>query len=120
MGVQIIRNFFETRAEVMHDLAKTGFWPTTFVSPPAPTLPIHWHDLDIEGYLIEGQAWVVDGESGERLDVYAGDKLVIPRGTLHAEGENAHSATYIVSLEKPWMLPQALELIPPDDPRRQG
>lgn len=120
MGVRIIRNFFETRAEVMQDLAKTGFWPTTFVSPPAPTLPLHWHDLDVESYLVEGQSWVLDGESGERLDARPGDKIVVPRGTLHAEGENDQPATYIVALEKPWSLAQALELIPPDDPRRRA
>lgn len=120
MPVEIVRGFFETRAQVMADLAKTGLWPVTFVSPPSPTLPLHWHDLHVESYLIEGRSAVLDGESGERLEYRAGDKIVVPRGTLHAECENDQPATYIVALEKPWTLEQALELIPPDDPRRQA
>ena len=119
MAVRIIRGFFTSRAEVMEDLARTGFWPMTFVSPPSPTLPLHWHDLDVESYLIEGQSWVLDGESGERMDAYPGDKIIVPRGTVHAEGENDAPATYIVALAKPWPLSEALELIPPDDPRRK-
>jgi len=32
-------NYFATQAEVMHDIARTGFWPTTYVSGVSPELP---------------------------------------------------------------------------------
>ena len=98
MALDIRKHFFETRSEVMHDLAKTGFWPTTFVSPESPELPIHWHDVEVHTYVLEGETYVVDGETGEPIPVGAGDKLVLPAGTLHAEGVVAERVVYIVAL----------------------
>ncbi len=47
MSVEIHKRFFKDRNEVMEDLKKTGFWPTTYVSAPSPALPVHWHDVNI-------------------------------------------------------------------------
>ena len=85
MGLTVQKKFFERREQVFEDLAQTGHWPTTFVSGASPELPLHWHDLDVSGYVIEGTTYLVD-EAGQHHALEPGDKLNIPRGTLHAEG----------------------------------
>ena len=49
------KGFFETREDVMQDIAATGFWPTTFTSENSPELPLHHHKQDIIGYVMEGR-----------------------------------------------------------------
>jgi mannose-6-phosphate isomerase-like protein (cupin superfamily) len=114
VGVERYPGFFETLEEVLDDIKQTGFWPTTLVSPPSPALPIHWHDSDINGYVMSGSTWVRDGESGERIEIHKGDKLVIPKGTLHAEGETTETMTYIVALREPCPFDRFLRMLPPE------
>ena len=113
MPFQIIKNFFSHRDEVLQDLQKTGFWPTTLVSDSSPELPLHWHDVEFHGYVIEGETYLLD-EDGERIPVGPGDRLVIPKGAWHAEGEVLDRVVYIVSLREPIPL---LEGILPQEPR---
>ena len=115
MGVQVHKQFFGTRDEVLDDLKKTGFWPTTFVSEPGPPLEIHWHDLEVHGYVLEGRTWFVDAESGVRHDVAGGDKIVIPARTLHAEGETAENVVYIIALPEPGPFDPFLEQLSPEE-----
>ena len=113
MALDIKRNFFETKDEVLEDLKKTGFWPTTFVSPESPELPLHWHDAEVHGYVLEGETYLVDGETGEHLPFGTGDKLVLPRGTVHAEGEVTGRMVYIVAMAEPSNLEALLQLRDP-------
>ena len=115
MGVQVYKQFFSSREQVLDDLKKTGFWPTTFVSQPTPALDVHWHDSEIHGYVIEGRTWVLDGESGERLDVGPGDKLVLPAQVLHAEGETTTNMVYIVALPEARPFEEFLRMRSPDE-----
>lgn len=96
----IDKQFFQSRDEVMADLQKTGFWPTTYVSNRSPELPLHYHDHDIIGYVIEGETYLLD-ENKQRLSVSAGDRMVIPKGAWHAEGEVLDRVLYIVSFRDP-------------------
>ena len=98
MALDVRKGFFETRADVMRDLADTGFWPTTLVSPETPELPLHWHDVEVHTYVLEGSTYLVDGETGEQVPVAAGDKIVLPPGTVHAEGVVDGRVVYIVAL----------------------
>ena len=82
----IEKGHFTTRAEVMEDIRDSGYWPTTFVSNQSPELPIHYHDHDIIGYVMEGETYLLD-EDGQRIPIGPGDRLVIPKGAWHAEGE---------------------------------
>ena len=68
MGIQVYRNFFEDMSQVLDDVKKHGFWPTTLVSKASPALDTHWHDSDVHGYVVQGSAWVLDGESGDMWD----------------------------------------------------
>ena len=98
MALDVRKGFFETRADVMRDLADTGFWPTTLVSPETPELPLHWHDVEVHTYVLEGETYLVDGGSGEKLPVRAGDKISIAPGVVHAEGVVEARVVYIVAL----------------------
>ena len=68
--------------------------------------------------VIEGTTWVLDGETGQRLTVEPGDKLVIPAGALHIEGESQATVTYIVAVPTSRAFREVFRLLPADDPDR--
>ena len=106
MGIEIRKQFFKHRADVLEDLEATGYWPTTFVSGPSPGLEVHWHAHDVHAYVMEGHTSFLDGESGTRHSIGPGDKIVVPPRTLHAEGEVTDRVVYILA---------APEALPPDE-----
>jgi len=114
MALDVRRKFFKNRSQVMNDLAKTGLWPTTFVSPESPELPLHWHDVEVHTYVLEGSTYMVDGETGEQVPVEAGDKIVLPAGTLHAEGIVDERVVYIVALPEASNLEPLYRMHPPE------
>lgn len=118
MPIRVEKAFFKDRSEVMDDIKQSGYWPSTYVSDASPALQTHWHDVDINGYVIDGKTWVRDGESGENLPIEAGDKLIIPAGALHAEGEVTERVVYIVATSRPGQLFDLLNMRSPDDPDR--
>jgi uncharacterized cupin superfamily protein len=107
------KNYFSTRAEVMNDIRDSGYWPTTFISNKSPELPVHYHDHDIIGYVIEGETYLLDADE-QRIAIGPGDRLVIPKGAWHAEGEVKDRVVYIVSLRDAVPL---MEGIMPREPR---
>lgn len=117
MTLKVTKGFFQTREEVFEDLKKTGHWPTTYVSEGSPELPLHWHDLDVTGYVMSGGTYLLD-EEGNRIDIGPGDKLELPAGSIHAEGEVTERTVYIVGTEHPGQLIEQLSLNKPDDPAR--
>ena len=54
MGLEVLKGYFEKREEVLDDIKASGFWPSTFVSGPSPGIEVHWHDLDVHAYVMEG------------------------------------------------------------------
>jgi len=110
--MHIEKQAFATRQDVYRDMLETGFWPTTYISAASPELPLHWHDGDIIGYLVDGNTYVLD-ERGKRRDLSPGDKLVIPAGALHAEGEVTDPVTYIVTLRRCEPFIHALRMLDP-------
>ena len=115
MAFEVHRRFFETREEVLDDVRADGFWPTTLVLKPSPALDLHWHDSEVHGYVIEGRTWVLDGDTGERVPIQTGDKLVFPYGALHAEGETTEPMIYIVALPEPRPFDDFLRMHPPGE-----
>lgn len=57
--------------------------------------------------MIEGETYVLD-EDGGRQPIGPGDRLVIPKGAWHAEGEVSERVVYIVSLRDPVTLMEGL------------
>lgn len=105
--MQVIHNFHHTKAEVYDDLKLLDLWPTTYVSERMDELPLHWHDVDNVGYVLEGSSYVVN-ERGEHIPLGAGDKLVLPAGAVHAEGEVTDRMVYIVGISAAENLMDAL------------
>ena len=110
--MKVIHNFFSTKSEVLADLDKLDFWPTTYVSERMEELPLHWHDVDNCGYVLSGSSYVLD-ENGDREPLGPGDKLVIPAGAIHAEGEVTERMVYIVGLSVAENLFDKLTLLDP-------
>ncbi|MGI9616206.1 MAG: cupin domain-containing protein [Acidimicrobiales bacterium] len=110
--MQVIHGFFSTKDEVFDDLKANDLWPTTYVSDRMDELPLHWHDVDNHGYVLEGRSYVLDG-GGKRLELGPGDKLEIPAGALHAEGEVAARMVYIVGIPEAANLFEKLTLNDP-------
>ena len=112
--MQVIHNAFSTKGEVFEDLKRLDLWPTTYVSERMQELPLHWHDVDNCGYVLEGSSYVLN-EQGERFPLGPGDKLVIPAGAIHAEGEVTERMVYIVGISEPANLLERLSLLKPAD-----
>lgn len=112
--MQVVHNFFSNKSEVFKDLDALDLWPTTYVSDRMQELPLHWHDFDNCGYVLEGSSYVVN-ERGERVPLRAGDKLIIPAGALHAEGEVSERMVYIVGISEAANLLERLTLLDPKD-----
>ena len=108
-------NYFSNQADVMQDIATTGFWPTTYVSGVSPELPVHYHNYDIIGYVMTGSTYVLN-EDGGRVNISAGDRLNIPKGSWHAEGAVEETVTYIVTISEPIEFMQALMPMEPRGP----
>ncbi len=107
--------FFDSHADVMRDIARTGFWPTTYVSGTSPELPVHYHNYDIIGYVMSGSTYVLDAD-GQRIEIQAGDRLNIPKGAWHAEGEVKETVTYVVTVSAPIAFLEALMPMEPKGP----
>lgn len=110
--MQVIRNFFTTKDEVLDDIKRLDLWPTVYVSNRMEELPPHWHDVDNCGYIMEGSSYVLN-EKGERIPLGVGDKLHIPAGAIHAEGTVEDRIVYIVGISVPENLFDKLELLDP-------
>ena len=116
----IEKGYFETRAQVMEDIRDTGYWPTTYVSDRSDEVQLHWHGADVCGYVLEGSSYILD-ENGERHDLAAGTKLVIPAGAVHAEGAVTERMVYVVATEPAENLMDVLlPLHDPASPDRPG
>ena len=104
MALRVESGFFDSREQVLDDIAKNGTWPTTFISGPSEGLPVHWHSEDVEAYIMEGETDFYDAETDSRTPAKAGDKIVVPARTLHAEGVVKDRVVYIIAL--PVALPE--------------
>ena len=66
--MQVVRTAFTTKSDVYDDLKALDYFPTTYVSDRMDELPLHWHDFDNVGYVLEGSTYVLD-EHSERIDL---------------------------------------------------
>lgn len=118
--MQVVHNFFKDKSEVLADIDQLDLWPTTYVSDRMDELPLHWHDVDNCGYVLEGSSYVLN-ENGERVHLGPGDKLVIPAGAVHAEGKVTERMVYIVGIPEAANLFEKLTLLDPkDSPLAEG
>jgi hypothetical protein len=72
----------------------------------------------VHGYVISGNSTILDGETGQWLSLSAGDKLIIPAGALHIEGESESTVVYVVATRDQLPFKEVFQLLPADDPQR--
>ena len=117
--MRVVHNFFTSKAQALEDIAKLDLWPTTYVSERMEELPLHYHDVDNCGYVLEGSSYVL-GEDGEHIPLGPGDKLIIPAGAVHAEGKVTERMVYIVGISEPANLLERLTLLDPKKRSTRG
>ncbi|GAC32948.1 hypothetical protein GPLA_2042 [Paraglaciecola polaris LMG 21857] len=61
----------------------------------------HWHADEVHAYIMEGETDFFDAKSGNRTQVKAGDKILIPAKVVLAEGAVKERVVYILALPKP-------------------
>ncbi len=115
-GVHVHHGHFSSRDEVLDEIRRQGWWPTTLITPVSGELPLHTHATEVHAYVLEGQSWIRDGVTGEQLTIAPGDKLVIPEGVVHAEGATTAPMLYIVALPQPTTQKEFLRMQRADDP----
>jgi quercetin dioxygenase-like cupin family protein len=98
MPLKFQHGFFSSLEEVMEDIKRAGTWPTTFVSGPSPGLHPHWHSEEVHAYVMEGETDFLDADTGKRTPVKAGDKVIVPPRTVHAEGAVKDKVVYLLAL----------------------
>lgn len=69
--MQVVHSFFTNKSQVLADIDLLDLWPTTYVSGRMQELPLHWHDVDNCGYVLEGHGYVLN-ELGERVPLGPG------------------------------------------------
>lgn len=98
MTLNIQKGAFDGLSGALKDMTALNLWPTTYVSGEAPAADIHWHEYDVHVYVMKGQTYFVDGETGAKLPVVAGDRVLVPAKTLHAEGAVEDEVVYLIGL----------------------
>ncbi len=115
MSVKYHHQFFNSKEQVMDDIKINGTWPTTYVSGPTDAPPVHWHKDEIHAYIMEGETDFWDEASGVKTPVKAGDKIVVPARTLHAEGMVKDRVVYILALPQPRLSEEFLVFEDPEN-----
>jgi quercetin dioxygenase-like cupin family protein len=109
--MHIDRECFHGLTGALKDIQTRSLWPTTYSTDKATAADPHWHSEDVHGYVVEGVFHMYDGD-GNRHDMAAGDRFMIPARTLHAEGEIDSLVHLIIGLSVP--LPPDQFLLPRD------
>ena len=94
--LSVVRQCFSSREEALQDCRENAYFPVDYHSTASPELPVHWHATSTIGYVLAGSTYVLDSD-GERVDLHAGDKLIIPAGAVHAEGEVTEPVTWLTT-----------------------
>lgn len=101
MALEIKKSAFNDLAGALKDLVSFGLWPTTYITGAAPEAAVHWHDYDVHVYVMRGETYFLDNETGQKHDIVAGDKVVIPARALHAEGVVKDEMLYVIGIPAP-------------------
>lgn len=100
MGIKVEKRSFAGPAGALDDISRLSLWPTTVLVEQAPEAPLHWHAEDAHVYLVEGSMYYLDGKGG-RYDIEAGDKIIVPSRTIHAEGEVNQRVVLLIGIPEP-------------------
>ena len=75
-----------TPSELQAQLLKEGLFPCDWSNSPGDTYPPHAHDYDKVIVVVRGSiTWTLGAlETNQTVETYAGDRINLPRGTIHA------------------------------------
>lgn len=109
MERQITHGHNITAEEALAELEALGLYAAV-VDVPATENDFHWHDFDTIAYVLEGGLEVTEYETGEIINIVAGDRFQSGRGYVHRErhkgfkgvfGITADPTTLEMPLERP-------------------
>jgi len=83
-----------TEADVRARLSAEGFACFVWTDPPDARYEPHHHDHDESIWVVEGEIIFTAGGSALRLG--AGDRLMLPRHTVHTALAGPGGATYVI------------------------
>jgi len=72
-------------------------------------------DVTSQAYVVEGSASFLDHESDTYHKIEKGDKLTIPKGTVHAEGALQGLVVYLIAVPEPLAPAEFLKQRSPDE-----
>jgi len=64
--------------------SREGLSPYAWSNAPYDTYPAHTHAYHKVIYVVRGSITWVLPQTGQEIDMHSGDRLELPRGTLHA------------------------------------
>lgn len=71
-------------ADLHERLRREGVAPYAWSNGPGDFYAVHVHPYDKALYIVQGSiAWILP-ETGQEIETRAGDRIDLPRGTLHA------------------------------------
>lgn len=81
-------------AELRRRLVADGFAPMTWSDPPHRTYAPHSHDHDESLWCLAGT--IIFHITGHDHQLEPGDRLMLPRGTVHGATAGRDGATYLI------------------------
>lgn len=79
---------------LLHQLVAEGFDAFVWVDAPGATYAAHAHDHDESLWVIEGE--ITFGIDGRAYRLGPGDRLMLPRGTVHTAHAGPTGAAYLI------------------------
>ncbi len=81
--------------ELQAALLREGLFPFAWSNLPGDFYPPHVHPFDTVTYVVRGTVTWIRMDTGEELELTAGDRIVLPRGLSHAARIGAQGALCI-------------------------
>ena len=75
-------------------LAADGFESFVWIDPPDADYSPHAHDHDESLWVIDGE--ITFGAEGQELRLGPGDRLMLPKGTVHTARAGREGARYLI------------------------
>jgi quercetin dioxygenase-like cupin family protein len=82
-----------TLSELHQQLLREGLFPYDWSNSPGDVYAAHLHDYDKIIFVVRGSITWILPETNETIETHAGDRIDLPRGTLHAAQVGAQGVT---------------------------
>ena len=99
MNLIVEKKHFDGLNGALEDIKEKGLYPTTYATDHATAASLHWHSEEVLAYMIQGTTYFLDGD-GQKHPVEAGDLVVVPARTLHAEGDINEPVVMLIGLRE--------------------